>query len=159
MAEEVSRETLTGALSLLVNLGKVLLQKAQQDAAGSLEDFVPHKITTLFGLMTAGTNLYKSLGVRKKSEAEAIWQKYYAWAEVREQVEELLQLQSEWDSFLDSVDRGLQTTDGLLSGAPTADNLNPETPFTNGRTGESVNLGQYLDQGQKLLLVLIRHVG
>ena len=34
MAEDVSVETLTDALTLLVNLGKVLLQKAQEEAAG-----------------------------------------------------------------------------------------------------------------------------
>lgn len=36
MAEDVtvSEETLTSSLSLLVNLGKVLLEKAKQEAAG-----------------------------------------------------------------------------------------------------------------------------
>eukprot|EP00064_Thunnus_orientalis_P019427 superscaffoldBa00004860_g19545 len=75
MAEDVSEETLTGGLSLLVNLSRALLQKAQQDAEASLENFVPYKITTLFGLITAGANFYKSV------------------AAVREQVEELLQLE------------------------------------------------------------------
>lgn len=159
MAEDVSEETLTGGLSLLVNLSRALLQKAQQDAEASLENFVPYKITTLFGLITAGANFYKSLGVKKKSEAEAIWQKSYHVAAVREQVEELLQLESEWDSFLESVDRGLQTTDGQLSGVKTADSLSPDTQLTDGRSGESVSLGRYLDQRQKLLLVLIRHFG
>lgn len=159
MAEDVSEETLTGGLSLLVNLSRALLQKAQQDAEASLENFVPYKITTLFGLITAGANFYKSLGVKKKSEAEAIWQKSYHVAAVREQVEELLQLESEWDSFLESVDRGLQTTDGQLSGLKTADSLSPDTQLTDGRSGESVSLGRYLDQRQKLLLVLIRHFG
>ncbi|XP_035535087.1 selenoprotein L [Morone saxatilis] len=95
MAEDVtvSEETLTSALSQLVNLGRILLQKARQEAAESLETFVPHKITTLFGLITAGAQLYKSLGVKKKTEAEAVWQKYYHHAAVREQVEELLELE------------------------------------------------------------------
>lgn len=122
----------------------------------SLERFVPYKITTLYGLMTAGAQLFKSLGVKKKSEAEAVWQKFYHRAAVREQVDELLQLESDWDSFLVSVDEGLQTE---LSGGTIAESLSPETPFTDGRSGKSVTLGQYLDQGQKLLLVLIRHFG
>ncbi|XP_030577583.1 selenoprotein L [Archocentrus centrarchus] len=161
MAEDVavSEETLTDALSLLVNMGKVLLQNAKEEAAASLENFVPHKITTLFGLITAGANFYKSLGVKKKSEAEAIWQKSYHCAAVREQVEELLQLENEWDSFLESVDEGLQTTDVQLSGGNKTDSLSPETLFTDGRSGKSVTLGQYLGQGQSLLLVLTRHFG
>uniref|UniRef100_A0A4W6ES13 Selenoprotein L n=1 Tax=Lates calcarifer TaxID=8187 RepID=A0A4W6ES13_LATCA len=73
----------------------------------------------------------------KKSEAEAVWQKSY----------------HEWDSFLESVDRDLQTTDGQLSGVKSADSLSPETPFTDGRSGKSVTLGDYLGQGQKLLLL------
>ncbi|GLD49774.1 thioredoxin-like protein AAED1 [Lates japonicus] len=142
MAEDVtvSEETLTSGLTLLVNLGKVILQKAKQDAEASLENFVPHKITTLFGLMTAGADFYKSIGVKKKSEAEAVWQKTYHRAAVREKVEELLQLESDWDSFLESVDRDLQTTDGQLSGVKTPDSLSPDTPFTDGRSGKSVTL-------------------
>uniref|UniRef100_A0A8C3GB44 Selenoprotein L n=1 Tax=Cyclopterus lumpus TaxID=8103 RepID=A0A8C3GB44_CYCLU len=66
-------------------------------------------------------------------------------------------VQREWDSFLESVDRGLQTTDRQLSGGKIADSLSPDTPFTDGRSGESVTLGKYLGQGQKPLLVLIRH--
>lgn len=161
MAEDVSvsEETLTSALTQMVNLGKVLLQKAKQEAEDSLEKFVPYKITTLLGLIKAGADLYKSIGVKKKSEAEDVWKKFYHHAEVRDQVEELLQLESEWDSFLESVDRDLQTSDGQLSGGKTADSLSPDTPFTDGRTGKSVTLGQYLDQGQKPLLVLIRHFG
>ncbi|KAF1376886.1 hypothetical protein PFLUV_G00216130 [Perca fluviatilis] len=123
----------------------------------SLEMFVPDKITILLGLMAAGTDFYKSLGVKKKSEAEDLWQKSYHHVAVREQVEELLQLESEWDSFLESVDRGLRTTDGQLAGGQIADSLSPDTAFTDGRSAKSVTLGQFLGQGQKLLLVLIRH--
>ncbi|KAI3364491.1 hypothetical protein L3Q82_011272, partial [Scortum barcoo] len=121
----------------------------------SLENFVPYKITTLFGLITAGADFYKSIGVKKKSDAEATWQKFYHHAAVREQVDELLQLESEWDSFLESVDRGLQTSDGQLSGRQIADSLSPDAPLTDARTEKSVTLGQYLVQGQKLLLAAL----
>lgn len=161
MAEDVavSEEILTDGLTLLVNMGKVLLQNAKEEAADSLENFVPHKITTLFGLITAGARFYSSIEVKKKCEAEAVWQKSYHHAAVREQVQELQQLEKEWDSFLESVDKDLQTTDVQLSGEKTADSLSPETLFTDGRSGRSVTLSQYLDQGQNLLLVLLRHFG
>lgn len=161
MAEDVSVpvETLTNGLTLLLNLGKILLQNAKQEAADSLETFVPYKITTLFGLVTASEDLYRSLGVKKKSEAEAIWQKSYHHEAVREQVEELLQLESEWDSFLQGVDKHLQMTDEQLSGQQAADSLSPDFLLTDVRSEQSVALGHFLGQGQKLLLVLIRHVG
>lgn len=153
----VSEETLASALTLLVNLGRLLLQTARQDAEDSLEKLVPYKITTLLGLITAGADFYKTIGVKKKSEAEDIWQKSDHTAAVREKVEELLQLEREWDSFLETVDIGLQTTDRQLSGGKIAERLSPDTPFTDGRSGESVTLGKYLGRGQKPLLVLIRH--
>ncbi|KAM4713307.1 uncharacterized protein FYW61_020367 [Anableps anableps] len=161
MAEDVavSEETLTGALSLLVSLGKILLQNAQQEAAASLETFVPHKITTLFGLITAGENFYRGIGVKTKGEAEAVWQKLYHHPAIREHVEVLLKLENEWDSFLQSVDKGLQTTDEQLSGVKTVDSLSPNSLFTDARSGKSVTLGQFLGQAQKLLLVLIGHFG
>ncbi|XP_016519343.1 selenoprotein L isoform X2 [Poecilia formosa] len=159
MAQDVSvsEETLTGALSLLVSLGQILLQNAQQEAAASLQTFVPHKITTLFGLITAGENFYRRIGVKTKGEAEAVWQKLYHHPAVREQVEELLKLENEWDSFLQSVDKDLQMTDEQLSGANPADSLSPDFVFTDARSKESVTLGQFL--GQKLLLVLIGNFG
>ncbi|XP_067337428.1 selenoprotein L isoform X2 [Channa argus] len=143
MAEDVtvSEETLTNGLSMLVKVGKVLLETAQQDAQASLRNFVPHKITVLFGLITAGTDFYRS------------------HVAVREQLEDLLQLEREWDSFLESVDRDLQTSDGQLSGEKTTDSLRPGTVLTDARSGRSVTLDQYLVRGQKLLLVLIRHFG
>lgn len=160
MAEDVavSEETLVSSLGLLINWSKVILDEAKKQAAESLEKFVPHKISTLFGLITAGTDFYKSLGVKKKNEAEAIWQKSYHRPAVREKVEELLQVETEWDSFLDDVDRGLQTAAEQQSGGP-VESLSPDIELTDARSGKSVTLGQYMNQGQKLLLVLIRHFG
>ncbi|TWW68562.1 hypothetical protein D4764_19G0003600, partial [Takifugu flavidus] len=60
-----------------LGLSGALLRAAKREAQESLEGFVPHKITTLLGLISAGAQFYKSLGVKKKSEAEAVWQKYY----------------------------------------------------------------------------------
>lgn len=160
MAEDVTvtHETVASSLTQLVDLGRVLLENAKKEAAVSLERFVPHKITTLFGLISPGAQLYKSIGVKDRSEAEAVCQKFYHHAEVREKLEELLELENEWNSFLDEVDKGLQTTD-WLSGGKMADSLSPDVAFTDGRSEKSVTLGQFLEQGQKLLLVLIRHYG
>ncbi|MEQ2277941.1 hypothetical protein XENORESO_010124 [Xenotaenia resolanae] len=150
---------------MLVSSMKVLqkstltLTKRLCYSTASLESFVPHKITTLFGLITAGEDFYRSIGVKTKGEAEAVWQKSHHQPAVREQVEELLKLENEWDSFLLSLDKGLQMTDEQLSGAKTVDSLSPDSLFTDARSGKSVTLGQFLGQGQKLLLVLVGHLG
>ncbi|CAB1342921.1 unnamed protein product [Coregonus sp. 'balchen'] len=78
MAEDISEaeDTLIYCLTGLNTMGRILLENGKKEAAGSIEDFVPNKITTLFGLMTCGANFYNS------------------HAKVQEQVEELLQLES-----------------------------------------------------------------
>uniref|UniRef100_A0A8C6URE1 Uncharacterized protein n=1 Tax=Neogobius melanostomus TaxID=47308 RepID=A0A8C6URE1_9GOBI len=109
----------------------------------------------MFGLITGGATLFKNLGVTKKSEAEEIWKKSYHREAVREQVDALLQLETEWDSFLESVDGGLQTADIPLS--PT-ESLSPDMALLDARTAKNVTLGEYLSPGLKQLLVLIRHL-
>ncbi|KAM9703211.1 selenoprotein L isoform 1-T3 [Menidia menidia] len=157
MAEDA--EALSGSLALFSDLTRVLLQDVRREAAASLEALVPHKITTLFGLITAGADLYRSLGVKTKSEAEAVWQKSDHHAAVRQQLDELLQLEGEWDSFLKQVDDGLQASDGLLSAGEPLERLNPHSQLCDARSGRSTTLGEFLCPGQKLLLVLIRHFG
>lgn len=160
MAErgDVTEKTVASGLSLLLKTNRALLDKAKLEAQESLESFVAHKLVDLLGLIAAGAEFYKSLGVKKRSEAESVWQKFYHHAEVRDEVEELLELESEWDSFIESVDEGVHAGAGQSSGLR-ADSLSPEIPLADGGSGKSATLGQYLGQGQKLLLVLIRHYG
>lgn len=156
MAEQLTEaeDTLVQGLGLLVSLGRVLLQKAKKEAAE--DGFLPYKITTMFGLITGGATLFKNIGVTKKSEAEEMWKKSYHREAVREQVDALLELETEWDSFLESVDPELQTSD--LSRSPTT-SLEPDLALLDARTGKNVTLGEHLSPGQRQLLVLIRHVG
>lgn len=154
-----AEDSLIRGLTMLVSLGKVLLQKAKEEAQESLESFVPHKITTMFGLITGGTTLLKNLGVTKMSEAEELWKKSYHREAVREQVDELLQLETEWDSFLEGVDRGLQTPGEQMSDMKTAESLSLDTELINTCSGKNVTLGEFLSPGQMQLLVLIRHIG
>lgn len=156
MAEDLTEaeDTLVRGLTMLVSLGRVLLHKAKDEATE--KGFLPHKITTMLGLITGGATLFKNLGVTKKSEAVEIWEKSYHREAVREQVDALLQLETEWDSFLESVDSGLQTSGGPVSHTRS---LSPDIALLDARTAKNVTLGEYLSPGQKQLLVLIRHVG
>ncbi|KAM8846595.1 selenoprotein L isoform 1-T1 [Synchiropus picturatus] len=125
--------------------------------ATSLETFVAQKISALLGLIAAGADFYRSVGVTRKSEAEGVWQRFYGRDAVAEQVEALLQLERDWDGFLDWVDKSLQTGRST-EGVPAA-RVGPELVLTDGRSGGSVTLAQHLQAGHKLLLVLIRHYG
>uniref|UniRef100_A0AAV2K7T2 Selenoprotein L n=1 Tax=Knipowitschia caucasica TaxID=637954 RepID=A0AAV2K7T2_KNICA len=150
-------DTLLRGLSLLVSLGTVLLQKAKEEAAESMEGFLPYKITTMFGLITGGTTLFRDLGVTKKSEAEELWKKSYHLEAVREQVDALLQLEIEWDAFLEHVDQSLLASNGQESPVMSVESLSADTALIDARSSKSVTLGEFLVPGQKQLLVLIRH--
>ncbi|KAJ8009060.1 hypothetical protein DPEC_G00084920 [Dallia pectoralis] len=161
MTEHISEpeDDLICGLAGLNTMGRILLENAKQEAAGSIKDFVPNKITTLFGLMTCGANFYKSISVKTQKEAEDLWKKSYHHAKVRDQVDELLQLEKEWDAFLDSIDTELKNTDKQLMGHASLKNLGADTLLTDARSGENVALGKYFGKGESLLLVLIRHFG
>ncbi|CAL8317671.1 unnamed protein product [Merluccius merluccius] len=117
-----AEETLTCSLSLLVNLGQVILQNAKQEAGASLEKFVHIKITTMFGLMTAAADFYNSIGVTKKSDAESTWAKSY----------------HEWDSFLASVEDGLRPAETQGLEGSTADRLSGDVALVDARSTECI---------------------
>uniref|UniRef100_A0AAY4CDM3 Uncharacterized protein n=2 Tax=Denticeps clupeoides TaxID=299321 RepID=A0AAY4CDM3_9TELE len=151
---------LVQALDVLVKVGRGLLEDAEKQVAeGSLHDFVSNKIRFLFGMMGAGAAFLNSLSVKNMSEAEDLWKNSFQDSGVREQVEEFLSLEVEWDNFLERLDSGLQTSDELLAAVPSVQSLSADMHLTSARSGEDVTLGHYFGQGKNLLLVLIRHFG
>ncbi|XP_041928533.1 uncharacterized protein LOC121693270 [Alosa sapidissima] len=157
-----SPETLVNTLTKFILTGRSLLQIAQGEVVtGSLQDFIRNKISierpkSLLGLIAAGAELYKGLSVKKKKEAEDLWGSKFRHAEVREVVEDLLQLGADWDAFLEGLDNELQPRNDALSQTVAVTSLAAETVFTDGRTGTDVSLRKYLGKGSKTLLVLIR---
>ncbi|KAL2098850.1 hypothetical protein ACEWY4_005330 [Coilia grayii] len=164
MAEETGDvlETLVNSLTKFVLTGRSLLEIAQGESeTGSLQDFIRNKISierpkSLLGLIAAGAELYKSLSVKKRTEAEALWSIKFRHAEVQEAVDSLLQLGAEWDAFLEGLDHKLKLKDGTLNQTINIASLPADTIFTDARTGNAVSLGKYLGKGSKTLLVLIR---
>ncbi|KAG7265013.1 hypothetical protein CRUP_038118, partial [Coryphaenoides rupestris] len=134
-------ENLTSSLSLLVNSGKAILDNAKHDAAASLEGFVPDKISTMFGLITVAADFYNSIGVTSKADAESTWAKSYHHVSVRNEVENLLQLESQWNSFLAGVDAELcpVETQGP-EGSCTPDRLSGDVALVDARTTDHVSV-------------------
>ncbi|XP_036398770.1 uncharacterized protein LOC118787347 isoform X2 [Megalops cyprinoides] len=142
--ETLQMKSITKALEKFVTFGKYLLQNAKKESRDvSLQDFVAQKISlerdsSLLGLVAAAAELYRGC------------------PEVQGLVDELLQLQTEWDAFLECLDAELQMSDRTLSHEPRAGRLSTETTLTDARTGEPVTLAKYLGRGEHVLLVLIR---
>ncbi|KAG5846624.1 hypothetical protein ANANG_G00116950 [Anguilla anguilla] len=153
MASEVKLkdDVLINALSEFVNIGRSILKEAEDECSKGLpQEKVSQTITSMFGLSVAAAGFFNSLSVKNRTEAEELWKTAYHQAEVRDMVEDLLQLERQ--------DTKQQTTDTLLGQGPRAGNLPEDMVFINARTGGTVNLAQYLGKGENLLLFLLRHL-
>ncbi|KAK7133456.1 hypothetical protein R3I94_015366 [Phoxinus phoxinus] len=161
MATEVDQNTLIRALKEFKRFGRTALDNVENDVVkgGSSQENVNKKIRPLFGLMSAGAKFFNCLGVKNQKEAESLWEQFFQITEVRDDVEGLLQLEVEWDSFLKHLDVQMQMSDTILSQCPAAQTLSSDSRFMHVQTKENVSLSQYLGKGENLLLVLLRHFG
>ncbi|KAJ8355874.1 hypothetical protein SKAU_G00186680 [Synaphobranchus kaupii] len=150
MADEVKpkKDILINALSDFVSVGRSILKKADNECSKGH----PQEIASVFGLAAAAASFFTSLSVKKRSEAEELWKTAYHHAEVRDCVEDLLQLEVDWDTFLQRQDVEQQMSDRLMGQRPKAESLTGEMVLTNARTRGVVNLSQYLGKGESLLL-------
>ncbi|KAK2883699.1 hypothetical protein Q8A67_017336 [Cirrhinus molitorella] len=157
MATDEVQNALILALKELIGLGRTSLENVEKDVAkgGSWEDIVDKKIRPLFGLMSAGAKFFNSLGVKNQKEAESLWEQFFQNTEIRDNVEALLQLEVEWDSFLKRLDVQIQMSDTVLSQRPAVQTLSSDTRFIHVQTKENVSLDQYLKKGENLLLKLL----
>lgn len=157
----VKSEVLIEALQNFVKVVRTMLEDVEKATAttGSLQDFATNKLMSLFGIIAAGANLYSSLSVNKRSEAEDLWKPLYQIAGVRDAVEDFLELEVEWDAFLESLDSRLQMSDKLLACTSPVERLSADIKLTDARSGEEVTVGRYYGKAENLLLVLIRHLG
>ena len=61
---------------------------------------------------------------------------FYQSPGVRDVIEDLLELEVEWDSFLEHLDSGLQMSDKLLASASPVETLSADIKLTDARSGE-----------------------
>ncbi|XP_036927479.1 uncharacterized protein LOC119004563 [Acanthopagrus latus] len=150
------------ALAAFVERGKALLERAEiQSREGSPQDFIRQKIRieqkqSLLGLIEAAADLYRSLSVNKKADAEHLWRINNHCAALRAVLTDFKQLEVQWDSFLQRLDDELQLSAKTLERDHPSKCVSPDTSLISARTGEEVRLEKYLGRGKKILLVLIR---
>ncbi|XP_041108507.1 selenoprotein L isoform X2 [Polyodon spathula] len=116
MAEErlLQKDGLVKGLEDLVISGRQILENAIVERRnGSLQDFSSKKISLLLGFTDMGAHFLSSLSVKTKTEAEELWKKYFHDVDVRDHVEDLLQLEMDWNEFVEGVDSELNLNDNL----------------------------------------------
>ncbi|XP_048452531.1 selenoprotein L [Rhincodon typus] len=156
-------EALLRALGELSRAGRAILAAAKADSCGGggaapemLQEFVSQKIGRMGGMIHLYANFLNSLHVHKRSEAEDLWETFYHSASVRDHVEDLLQFELEWNSFLSEVDAGLKAN-CLQAQLKLGTQVPGHMTFTEARSGREVQLEEILQHREKLLLVLLRH--
>uniref|UniRef100_UPI00398F2D8F selenoprotein L isoform X1 n=1 Tax=Pristiophorus japonicus TaxID=55135 RepID=UPI00398F2D8F len=145
------------ALGELSGAGREILAAARAESGGELaQGFVSQKIGRLAGMIPLYSSFLKTLHVQKRSDAEDLWMTFYHSVSVRDQAEDLLQFELEWNSFLSDIDARLKH-----NCVQTQLTLGTEVPggmtFTDARSGREVQLEEFLQGPEKLLLVLLRH--
>ncbi|XP_051880510.1 selenoprotein L [Pristis pectinata] len=149
-------EQLLRALGELSQAGRRILVAAREESSADMvQEFVSQKIGCLAGLIPLYANFFNNLCLRKRSDAEDLFKKFYHSASVRDQVEDLLEFEVEWNNFLGDIDSQMKANSfqaQLRLGAQVPGCL----VFTDVRSEREVQLKEFL-QGQKLLLVLLRH--
>ncbi|KAK5858009.1 hypothetical protein PBY51_011210 [Eleginops maclovinus] len=150
------------ALRVFVKEGKVLLELAEQESReGAVQDFIRQKISierreSLLGLIEAAARLYRSLSVKRIQDAEDFWRRNTHCAALQDALQDLQQLQVQWDAFLQRLDAEAKLGTEALHRDQQLKHVPAETRLRDARTGRAVTLQQYLGGGKKILLVLIR---
>ncbi|XP_078069492.1 selenoprotein L [Mustelus asterias] len=148
---------LLGALGELSEAGSEILAAAKAESCGEmLQEFVSQKIGRLGGMIHLYANFLNSLHVQKRSDAEDLWKTFYHSASVRDQVEDLMQFEVEWNSFLSDVDARLKAN-CFQAQLRLGMQVPGDMTFTDVRSEKEVRLEEFLQRQEKLLLVLLRH--
>uniref|UniRef100_A0A8C4RIA5 Uncharacterized protein n=1 Tax=Erpetoichthys calabaricus TaxID=27687 RepID=A0A8C4RIA5_ERPCA len=157
--EELQKLQLLQALTHLVSRGRELLQSVNEESRrGLLKDFALNNLNILFGFTDAGANFLTSLSVKKRSDAEKLWEHFFQDEDVRDHVEELLQLEVDWDEFLQHLDSSLNLCDTPSVPMVRLGGYVPgDLQLKDARTNEHLKLSSYFRRGTKTLLVLLRH--
>ncbi|XP_055491082.1 selenoprotein L isoform X1 [Leucoraja erinacea] len=120
------------------------------------QEFVSLKIGRLAGLIQLHANFFNNLNVRRRSDVEDLFKKFYQSTAVRDQVEDLMKFELEWNNFLGDVDNQIEA-----NAFQAQLKLGTQVPgcmkLTDVRSGREIQLEEFLHRREKLLLVLLRH--
>ncbi|KAI8486915.1 hypothetical protein Bbelb_354230 [Branchiostoma belcheri] len=152
-----SPTSLVDNVSKTVSEMEELLERARNFVKESLDDFMDHRVECLGGLIGIYHNFLTRLCVKTRLEAERLWEHLYRYPSVQSAVEDLWEVEEQWDRFLHDVDKQLNADragEDLRLGS-----LGPvDVPLVDAGTGRSVNLQDYLGS-QCLILAEIQAAG
>ncbi|XP_078256146.1 selenoprotein L [Rhinoraja longicauda] len=145
------------AIDELCRGGRGILAAAREESGGAkAQEFVSLKIGRLAGLIQLYANFYNNLNVRRRGDAEDLFKRFYHSAAMRDQMEDLLRFELEWNNFLGDVDNQIKA-DSFQTQLKLGTQVPGCLKLTDVRSGREVQLEDFLHGQEKLLLVLLRH--
>lgn len=96
---------LKDSIDSLSQLLEELLEKAQQHVMESVENFVSDKIRCLGKAIGGYYTCMSKIKASTRAEFEEMWKSNYHDRHVRESIENLLEVEENWDQFLKDVDQ------------------------------------------------------
>lgn len=144
-ATSEEKEVVLLTIRELVEKEESLLTYARDAVSGSVKTFVDEKIGKLFGLASVYKQAFERLQVQNKNEMDRKIRMCFRLPEIRESCDDWHELEHEWDTLLQDVDRGL---DDLASQPLTqGQNIPMDLPLIDARTGENVSLQNFIKSG------------
>lgn len=145
------------ALDKLTEQLSQILPIATKYAAESLEEFSGGKVGCMWAMMDNYYQAYTGMGAKTRTDFEDVIGKSFSDAKVQQSFEELLELETEWDSFLIEQDKKLHSQQAATC-LSVGDPAPLENSLADARTGEVTSLQQILSNcGEQLVVVLLRH--
>jgi len=164
----VSADVLASQVSALAEkVAQVLTNcRTSRQACEDLESYLDvgnsSGIKQIFQIMPAYVETMSNVGVTKKKDLEALWGSKFANPEVRDSVEDLLQVQEEVEAFLRELEVELAKADdddGRGCVVQTGDFLPGDLAVTDVALGSEVSLGESWRSSAHTLYVFLRHFG
>lgn len=154
-ADPVSANTISTTLSSMTEKLVSILSSARKQADESMENFVTEKVWSLGGAIGLYADLFTSLHVTTRSAFEDVVKANFRNMDVRDEFEELIETETEWQKFLEGVERYLEKSDNVTN-LKVNDQAPMDMPLVESTTGKTVTLREYSDNNSQLL-VLFRH--
>ncbi|CAL1534995.1 unnamed protein product [Lymnaea stagnalis] len=132
-----------------------IISQARENIQDSVDDFVAKQIGRLFQIVPVYKKAFEGLNVKTKAEFEKKASHYFRDQFVREEFDELIQNEREWDDLLKDVDKTLSSPDAIP--LEVGDTLPLSLSVINARSKVESSIKSYLEDTKFIAMILLRH--
>ena len=160
-AEIEKRETLLRALRALADGldTKVDESRKYYKSCGGINDFLTGNGLKMIFPVGLYVECFKTVGVRCRSEVEALWTSLYSDPTVSECVENLLAAEDHWTGFIAELDREMEAHEeqAALPIVHVEERFPLDISLVETRSGDTVQLKNCLEKSKFTMFILRKH--